>query len=219
MSRRPLSLLAASLAVAVVAAPSALARPISDPPVAPAESPPAQSQERRSPDSIDRSQAAVQSRGTDVPAQSHDRRAPDSIDRGQAAVQARGTDVAAPDQQVVHSGPFSSNRGSSLAATAKNPLPGPPTWPVDPKPITAAQPAPVDDGGGTPVLGAALILAGTCLALFAGMRYVRPRMRNPRVVHTHTPHPRRRALRGASAVVSERVGPRAWERRRRRPRP
>ena len=152
MSRRPLSLLAASLAVAVVAAPSALARPIHDPPLPP----------------------------TEARAQSQECRAPDSIERGQAAIQARGTDVAAPDQQVVHSGPFSSNRGSSLAATAKNPLPGPPTWPVDPKPITAAQPAPVDDGGGTPVLPAALILAGACLAMFAGMRFVRPRMRATR---------------------------------------
>ena len=151
MSRRPLSLLAASLALAAVAAPSALARPISDPPVAPAEK-------------------------TTVVA-SQDRRAPDSIDRGQAAIQARGTDVAAPDQQATHGGPFSYGRGSSLAATAKHPLPGPPTWPVNPEPITSSQPAPVDDGGGTPVLGAALILAGACLALFAGMRYVRPRMR------------------------------------------
>ena len=148
MSRRPLSFLAASLAVAVVAAPSALARPISDPPVAPAKS----------------------------PAQSQDRRAPDSVDRGHAAVQARGTNVAAPDQQV-HSGPFSNVRGSSLAATAKQPLPGPPTWPVNPEPITASQPAPVDGGDGSPVLPAALILAGACLALFAGVKFVRPRMR------------------------------------------
>ena len=152
MSRRPVSLLAASLAIAVVAAPSALARPISDPPVAPAKK-------------------------TTTVVVSQDRRAPDSIDRGQAAINAPGTNVAAQDQQVRHTGPFSNGRGTSLAATAKQPLPGPPTWPVDPQPITASQPAPVDDGGSSPVLPAALILAGACLALFAGMRYVRPRMR------------------------------------------
>jgi hypothetical protein len=152
MSRRPLSLLAASLAVAVVAAPSALARPISDPPAAPAKS----------------------------PAASQDRRTPDGIDRAQAAVQARGTNVAAPDQQdrrVASHAPTSSLAGT----TSKKPLPGPPTWPVDPKPITAAQPAPVDGGGGgSPVLPAALILAGACVAMFAGMRFVRPRLRATR---------------------------------------
>jgi hypothetical protein len=151
MSRRPLSLLAASLAVAVVAAPSALARPISDPPAAPAKS----------------------------PAASQDRPTPDSIYRAPAAVNVRGTNVAAPDQQDRRVA--SQARGSSLAATtSKKPLPGPPTWPVHPKPITAAQPAPVDGGGGSPVLPAALILAGACVALFAGMRLVRPRLRATR---------------------------------------
>src|SRR5215207_8076439 len=136
MTRRPLSsLIAVSLAVTVVAAPSALARPTADPPAASAKS-----------------QAASQ-----------DRRSPDAKDRAQTAIQARGTDVAAPDQQV-HRGPFSRvPESSSLAGRTSA---GPPTWPADPKPITASQPTAADGGGGSAVPGTLLIVAGACLALF-----------------------------------------------------
>jgi hypothetical protein len=150
MSRRPLSsLVAAALAVAAVAAPSALARPIVDSPAAPSKSTVA----------------------------SQDRRSPDAKDRAESAVQARGTNVAAPDQQV-HSGPFSRvPESSSLAGRTSA---GPPTWPADPKPITASQPTPADDGGGNVLPAALLILAAACVAMFAGMRFVRPRLRASR---------------------------------------
>jgi hypothetical protein len=121
MTRRPLSrLIAVALAVAAVAAPSALAMPTIDLPTAPSKTP-AASQDLRSPDATD---------------------------------------------PMVHAG--------RTAAVA-------PTWPADPKPITASQPSSTDNGGGSSVLPVALaILAAACLAMFAGRRLMRPRLRPSR---------------------------------------
>jgi hypothetical protein len=110
---------------------------------------------------------------------------PASDPPGPNATNARGTDVAAPDQQSRRD--WRSGAGvSSLAATTTgandNPRPGPPTWPVDPQPITAGQPPSDDDGGaGAPAPIAVMVLVGAGLALLAGVRLARPRLRAARV--------------------------------------
>jgi hypothetical protein len=110
-------------------------------------------------------------------AQPADLRAPDQQAATPQPVNARGTDVAAPDQQAPASKPIvNQDLRSPDAADARSTvpevrstLPGPPTWPVDPKPIRPAPVAPVDDDG-TPwsTIGISLAVALLALAGSAG---------------------------------------------------
>jgi hypothetical protein len=128
-------LLAAALAVAALAAPSALAQPA---PYAahhaglPQAHPAAAAQDRRSPDAKDRAD--------------------------------RPSDLR------------------SAAQATKGPKPaGPPTWPVNPRPITAGQPASDTGNGGSSLPLVLVIIGGAAAALLAGVRLVRPRLHASRV--------------------------------------
>jgi hypothetical protein len=87
-------------------------------------------------------------------------------------VNAPGTDVGAPDQQAPAATPIvnqdlRSPDAADVRSTlpgVRSTLPGPPTWPVDPKPIRPAPVAPVDDDG-TPWSAIGISLAIACLAL------------------------------------------------------
>lgn len=130
--------LVAALAVTALAVPAAQARPV-DPPADMHAS---------------FAQAAAKAR------QQQDLRSPDAVDaglRGHAAAQARrDAAVNAPGATAVDS------------ATRPAPTLGtPPTWPVDPKPITPAHTAKVVDDGGVDWTPIALGIAGGMLVVAA----------------------------------------------------
>jgi hypothetical protein len=72
------------------------------------------------------------------------------------------------------------NGSSQLDA---DPFPGPPTWPVDPKPIEPVQSAPTPSDDGPPWDTIAIVLAGASLALVGAGTLVglRRRTRRPRI--------------------------------------
>jgi hypothetical protein len=151
MPHRSLSrLLAASLSVAAVAAPSALAQPAADWPSQVAK-PPALSQDQRSPDAKDA-----------------------------ATVNARGTDVSAPDQQDRRDAAGIQKSPHAGTTEPRTRQAGPPTWPARPTPIAAGQSAPTDGNGDGPMPVILLIIAAVGIAMLAGMRFVRPRTRAAR---------------------------------------
>lgn len=98
-----------------------------------------------------------------------DLRSPDAQDAvSYAPPNARGTDVGAPDQQVPAPLAHQDRRSPDAAdpTVTARPVPGLPTWPVNPQPLTPVS-AQASEDDGTPwltvglIAGAVLALAGT----------------------------------------------------------
>ncbi len=100
-----------------------------------------------------------------------DLRAPDARDAVfYAPPNARGTDVGAPDQQAPAPVARQDRRSPDAAdpIVTSRPVPGLPTWPLDPQPLTPVSAQALEDDG-TPwptvglIAGAVLALAGTAV--------------------------------------------------------
>jgi hypothetical protein len=98
-----------------------------------------------------------------------DLRSPDAQDAASSVPpNARGTDVAAPDQQVPTSLAHQDRRSPDTAdlTPTVRPVPGPPTWPLNPEPLTPVSAQAIEDDG-SPwltvgfIAGAVLALGGT----------------------------------------------------------
>ena len=130
-----------AIAIAALAAPTALARP-ADP--APA---------------VEKATAAAQHK--------QDARSPDAIDAAAQHKQA----ARSPDARVGMYTPGATRAvtyTSGTNAETARPQPGPPTWPTDPEPITSAPAAKVTDGGnGVDWMTLGLGVAGSLLAIGA----------------------------------------------------